>query len=355
MRLSLKIIGTCAFAAVLLCAAGPAFADETTQKISRLADNLIKSYAQKTQEPTTLAVFPLTTDEALAKKRLGAAVSDILARNFFANKTFTLVERAEFDRILAEQKLHASGIIESETQVRLGKMMGAKTILLGNIQKVGGKYQVNTRLVSTESGEVTASAYEEFLVSAFQEDLKINTDETVGVSPFIDFRANSNKTEAISSAYDTSSPKAFNSILGGIGVFYKPAKHVMFTFDAFGGGTYFKTRTSNQAYFYELTLKGTAFGAAYAGKFSEKLPYSLGGGFSAVAGYWKNMPLKKSNTVTVPYIRARIEYKPKQRFGIALALKYDLKKIEIKDRDGAHNTLVEFSQLAIQPAITLYF
>lgn len=179
--------------------------------------------------------------------------------------------------------------------------------------------------------------------------------ETLGISPFVDFRSNDNKTQTITSSYDTSAPKAFNSILPGIGVFYKPGKHVMLTFDTFGGGAYFRTRTSNQVYFYELTLRGASLGAAYAGAFSEKLPFSLGAGYTAVAGYWKNMPLKKSNTVTVPYIRARIEFKPKQRFGIALAVKYDLKKIGVKDRDGAHNTLVEFSQLAVQPALTLYF
>ncbi|OGR81072.1 MAG: hypothetical protein A2X32_09010 [Elusimicrobia bacterium GWC2_64_44] len=297
----------------------------------------------------------MSTDEALAKKNLGQSVSDILARGFFTNKDFTLVERSEFNRILSEQKLQASGIVESETQVRLGKMMGAKTILLGNIQKVGKNYQVNVRLVNVESGEVTAAAYDEFLVSAFQEDLRITSEETIGVSPFMDIRSNDNKTKTITSAYDTSTPKAFTSVLPGIGVFYRPVKHLMFVFDAFGGGTYFKTRTSNNTYFYELTLRGTSFGAAYAGGFGEKLPFSLGAGVTGVAGYWKNMPLKKSATVAVPYLRARLEFKPTQRFGIALAVKYDLKKIEIKDRDGAHDTLVEFSQLALQPALTLYF
>ncbi len=348
-------IGASLLAAMVLFSATSAFADGTTNKLSRLADNLIKSYSQKTQEATTLAVFPLNTDEALAKNNLGQSVSDILARRFFESKSFTLVERSEFNRILSEQKLHASGIVESDTQVRLGKMMGAKTILLGNIQKVGKNYQVNVRLVNVESGEVTAAAYDEFPVSAFQEDLRITTDETVGISPFVDFRSNDNKTKAIVSSYDISAPKAFSSILGGIGVFYKPTGHAMFTFDAFSGSTFFRTRTSDHAYFYELTLRGSSFGAAYAGKFSEKLPFSLGAGFTAVAGYWNNMPLKKSNTVSVPFIRARIEFNPKQRFGLALAVKYDLQKIEVKDRNGAHNTLVEFSQIAIQPAFTLYF
>ncbi|HAH31805.1 MAG TPA: hypothetical protein DCL44_05775 [Elusimicrobia bacterium] len=180
-------------------------------------------------------------------------------------------------------------------------------------------------------------------------------EESIGVSPFIDFRSNSNKTKVITSSFDTSTPKSFNSILGGISAFYKPGKSVMFTFDAFGGGTYFRTRKSDQVYFYELSLQGTALGAAYTGSFSKKILYSLGGGFSAVEARWRNMPLRTSLTVTTPYIRATIAYKPKQKFGVSLALKYDLKKIAIKDRDGAHNTLVEFSQFAIQPAITLYF
>lgn len=337
---------------------GPASvrADGTTNKISKLADNLIKSYLQKNQGATTLAVFPLTTDESLAKKKLGPAVSDILARNFFGNKNFTLVEREEFNKILSEQKLHASGVIESDTQVRLGKMMGAKTILLGNIQKVGDKYQVNARLVNTESGEVTGAAYEEFLVSAFQEDLRLHSDETVGFSALMDLRSNSNKTKAITSSYDTSSPQSFTSFTGGLGVIYKPVKNLIFSFDAIGASMYFKTRKSSSYYSYEMALQVTSLGAAYAGKFSEKTSYSLGGGFSAVSAKWRDMPvLRKTVTSTTPYLKAGIEYKPKDKFATSIALRYDLKKIEIKDRTDAHNTLVEFSQLAIQPAITLYF
>lgn len=338
----------------LLCCSSPAFADGTTAKISKLADNLIKSYLQKNQQ-TTLAIFPLTTDESLAKKKLGPAVSDILARNFFANKNFTLVERSEFDRILSEQRLHASGIIESDTQVRLGKMMGAKTILLGNIQKVGAKYQVNARLVNTETGEVTGAAYEEFLVSAFQEDLRLDTDETVGFTALLDFRSNSNKTNVVTSSFDTSTPKSFVSVAGGLGVLYKPVRALILSFDAIGAGVYYKTRQSTSGSAYEIALQVTSLGAAYAGKLGEKFWFSLGGGFSAVSGKWRDMPLDKPVTATTPYLKAGIEYKPKNKFGTSLSLRYDLKAIEIKDRADTPNTLVKFSQLAIQPAITLYF
>lgn len=180
--------------------------------------------------------------------------------------------------------------------------------------------------------------------------------ETIGFSPFVDLRSNSNNTKVVTSAFDTSTPKSFTSVLLGVSVFYEPVKHVIFNFDAFGGGTYFRTRTSTSGSTYETTLKGASFGAAYAGGFSENILFRLGGGMSAVSGKWRDVPfLRKPITTTTPYLKAGIEYKPKTRFGLSLALRYDLKKIEVKDRGPVPNTLVEFSQLAIQPAITLYF
>ncbi|MEK7721677.1 MAG: hypothetical protein AAB359_04745, partial [Elusimicrobiota bacterium] len=114
--------------------------------------------------------------------------------------------------------------------------------------------------------------------------------ETLGISPFLDIRSNSNDTKAVTSAFDTSTPKSFTSVLLGLRFFYEPRRHIMFDVDLFGGGTYFRTRTSTSGSTYETTLKGAAFGAAYAGRFSEKLLFRLGGGFSALSGKWRDVP-----------------------------------------------------------------
>lgn len=190
-------------------------------------------------------------------------------------------------------------------------------------------------------------------VSAFA----AGTSEEAGVfSPFMDIRSNSNKTKVVTSSFDTSTPKSFSSLLLGLSIVYKPVKAVMFNFDVFGGGTYFSTRKSSSGSTYETTLKGASFGAAYSGRFSEKFSCSLGGGFTAVHGQWRDVPLLgKPVTITIPYVKAGIEYKPKNKFALSIAVRYDLKKIEIKDRAAVPNTLVEFSQLAIQPALAFYF
>lgn len=180
--------------------------------------------------------------------------------------------------------------------------------------------------------------------------------ETLGVSPFLDLRSNSNDTKEVTSAFDMSTPRSFTSVLLGLRFFYEPISRIMLNVDLFGGGTYFRTRTSTSGSTYETTLNGAAFGAAFTGGFSEKVLFSLGGGFSALSGKWRDVPqLKKPVTTMNPYVRAGIEYKAKNRFGVSLAVKYDLKTVEIKDREAVPNTLVEFSRLAIQPAMTIYF
>ena len=64
-----------------------------------------------------------------------------------------------------EQRLQLTGVVDTETAVQLGKILGAKTLLLGNVDKFGGKYHVTARLVETETGEVISVAYEEISTS----------------------------------------------------------------------------------------------------------------------------------------------------------------------------------------------
>lgn len=65
-----------------------------------------------------------------------------------------LVERTELKKLLQEQGLAQSGLVQEKSAPKLGKMVGAKYVVLGNYQKVGPRILVNVKVVNVETGAI---------------------------------------------------------------------------------------------------------------------------------------------------------------------------------------------------------
>lgn len=71
---------------------------------------------------------------------------------------FTVVERSEMKRLLDEQKFQYSGCIDVSCAVEIGKMLGAKSMVVGTISKLGNSYNVDSRLIDVKTAENYVSA-----------------------------------------------------------------------------------------------------------------------------------------------------------------------------------------------------
>ena len=118
----------------------------------------------------TLAVLPFQADEKLSKKRVNFAVSEILTKDFLKLGKFTVIERAQLEEVLKEQKLGLSGAMDSQTAARIGKLAGAKLLILGNVMQIGNSYQLTAKLIDSETGEIITSEIIEVPVTTFDED-----------------------------------------------------------------------------------------------------------------------------------------------------------------------------------------
>ena len=90
----------------------------------------------------------------LAREALGelfaAQVMDVLK-----NKgEYTVVERARLLRVLEELRLGSSSLVDEQTRMRLGKLVGARLMVFGGYQVIGGQMRVDLRLVEVETGKV---------------------------------------------------------------------------------------------------------------------------------------------------------------------------------------------------------
>jgi len=110
--------------------------------------------------PRRLGVFPLEVGDA----DLGRTFSELLAMEFLSHG-YQVVERTRFESLVAEQNYAASKLFDPDYSVRLGKLVGADTIVLGSIQQLdaygfGGHWKVigtvTLRLVDTETGRTIA-------------------------------------------------------------------------------------------------------------------------------------------------------------------------------------------------------
>jgi len=61
-----------------------------------------------------------------------------LARHKIDNKNyFTIVSRGDFDKIIQEQEIQNSGLVETSTVVEVGNLIGAQAIISGNVGRLG--------------------------------------------------------------------------------------------------------------------------------------------------------------------------------------------------------------------------
>ena len=72
--------------------------------------------------------------------------------------SYTVVERANIDKILKEQKFQSSGCTDSECAVEIGKLLNADVSVIGTASKFGKTYTLDCRIINVESGEAIESA-----------------------------------------------------------------------------------------------------------------------------------------------------------------------------------------------------
>jgi len=98
------------------------------------------------QKVSMRALEPAEIDRAAATKKIAVAnfsndrvglsgkIEAKLARFKIDNKSyFTIVSRNDFNRIVEEQKIQNSGLVDQETVVDIGNLIGAQAIISGNV------------------------------------------------------------------------------------------------------------------------------------------------------------------------------------------------------------------------------
>ena len=106
---------------------------------------LYSGFAQK-----MVGVTPAT---GTADEGIKAAITDALTEGVF-NSGFKVVERSQFEKLMKEQQLQSSDLIDDNTQVEFGALLGADYVCLSSVNKIAQNYLISYRLVEVKTGTI---------------------------------------------------------------------------------------------------------------------------------------------------------------------------------------------------------
>ncbi len=128
--------------------------EETLEKLFTMAFTQLVDYsAFPIGEKTAVAVLPvIPASEELALNSEYFTEQILLS----AGKSgyFTLVERQDMQSIMEEIKLQLSGVINEDTTVEIGNLLGARALISGKLYAKTDDFELFLRLLRVETGEV---------------------------------------------------------------------------------------------------------------------------------------------------------------------------------------------------------
>jgi TolB-like protein len=90
-------------------------------------------------------------------KEVGKYVQEDITTALVNSGQFNVVERLKLQSVLDELKLTQLGLTDPEGAKQVGKLLGANVILTGTLAATGDEWNVNLRLINTESGLITSA------------------------------------------------------------------------------------------------------------------------------------------------------------------------------------------------------
>ena len=112
-----------------------------------------------------IAVLPFNNGGSYGQQKedfdaLERGIAGMMISELSANAAARVVERQEIQRLLDEQNLGAQGRVDAATAAKIGKLVGARYMVMGTFVDFYGDFRVDVRLINTETSEVVKTESE---------------------------------------------------------------------------------------------------------------------------------------------------------------------------------------------------
>jgi len=106
-----------------------------------------------------IAVFPFEDANARTEvTKLGQTLTEMLITALIQGDRFSVMERVQLEKILEEQSLSQTGVIDTETAIEVGKLSGLGGVIVGSISQLKTSIEADARLIEVETGKALAAA-----------------------------------------------------------------------------------------------------------------------------------------------------------------------------------------------------
>ena len=130
------------------------------QRASELSQQIARN--METGQKRRIAVLEFTDLQGQVTN-FGRYLSEELITRLYGSNKFTVVERQLLNKVIAEQKLSLTGVVDPDSAKKLGNVLGVDAIVSGTIADRGDTLKINARLIDTQTGEVFSAAATEMM------------------------------------------------------------------------------------------------------------------------------------------------------------------------------------------------
>lgn len=119
---------------------------------------LLQSTQAVARDINVIAVLPFENSSGLEKlEPLEKGLRDIIMGDLAETEGIAVVERENLDKVVKELEINLLGLIDSKTQIKVGKLVGANIMLVGGFSLVDSTMKINAHLLDIETTELIKS------------------------------------------------------------------------------------------------------------------------------------------------------------------------------------------------------
>lgn len=124
-----------------------------------LAAGLAAPLAAQMDTRPGIAVLPIDNGGSYGQDKenfdaLQVGLQQMLTTEFAQNAALRVVDRSQIKQLLAEQDLGASGRVDANTAAKVGKLVGARYMVMGGFTDFYGDFRLDLRIVNVETSEI---------------------------------------------------------------------------------------------------------------------------------------------------------------------------------------------------------
>jgi len=116
------------------------------------------AYAGDLTGKIRVAVLPFDTPEGNVEMRqYGVGTMDSLITGLKNVPKFIMIDRGRIERVLKEQGFQQTGLVDADSAVKVGKLLGAQALITGSMQVSGRKVRLVANFIEVTSGQINDS------------------------------------------------------------------------------------------------------------------------------------------------------------------------------------------------------